>query len=82
MQGGARLGCAPWQLGQLAQCLLVFDIFVGRHDGKQEIQSGTLCATAEHVERRHLERRARAQRSSRHLGFHQGQTLIPARFLK
>ena len=42
VQGGARFGAAPWQVGVLAALLLVFEIFVGAHSvktpGRRDLQ--------------------------------------------
>ena len=46
VQGGARMGAAPWILGMLATLLLVFDLFVGTASGSEDLQ-----ATHQHVER-------------------------------
>ena len=49
VQGGARLGCAPWQLGMIAGMLLVFDIFHGRYDGDQAYANKEILIQEEHV---------------------------------
>ena len=50
IQGGARMGTAPWQCGVLAALLLVFDIFWGRYDEAALKRKG-LKVTKEHLER-------------------------------
>ena len=50
VQGGARLGAAPWQCGVLAGLLLVFDIFAG-HFSDDELRLRNLVVTEEHLER-------------------------------
>ena len=51
IQGGARLGAAPWHLGMLATSLCIFDLFRGRHVATVEYAATTISVTAEHVER-------------------------------
>lgn len=50
VQGGARFGAAPWQVGVLAALLLVFEIFVGAHSvealGRRDLQ-----VTPDHCQR-------------------------------
>ena len=50
-QGGARLGCAPWQLGEMATLLLCFDIFRGRYENSTEYAEQKLTVLQEHVDR-------------------------------
>ena len=50
-QSGARMGCAPWQVGELASLLLCFDIFWGRYSSDPKYASKTLAVTRGHVER-------------------------------
>ena len=50
IQGGARMGAAPWQCGVLAGLLLVFDIFWGRYP-TEVLQKRDLQITKEHLER-------------------------------
>ncbi|CAK0858559.1 unnamed protein product [Prorocentrum cordatum] len=51
IEGAARMGCAPWQLGQIAGALCVFDIFHGRYDETPVYQSRTIQVVPEHIKR-------------------------------
>ena len=51
MKGGARMGCAPWQVGELATALLCYAIFYGRYEDSDAYNSTKLDVTKEHVDR-------------------------------
>lgn len=51
IHGGARLGAAPWQLGELSSMLMIFDIFCGRYDGTSDFDNKSLKIQKEHVSR-------------------------------
>ena len=48
---GARLGAAPWQLGELASMLCVFDLFCGKYDGTEELAQKNVRIDEEHIVR-------------------------------
>lgn len=54
VQGGARLGVAPWLLGILAALLMIFDIFSGEISRDSEaFKARALKITQQHVKRAH-----------------------------
>jgi hypothetical protein len=47
---GARMGAAPWQIGVLSGCLLVYEIFAGVYSAEQ-LEARSLRITADHLKR-------------------------------
>ena len=47
---GARMGAAPWQIGVLSGCLLVYEIFAGAYPAEQ-LEGRSLRITADHLKR-------------------------------
>ena len=51
VHGGASLGAAPRQLGELASISCIFGFFRGRYDGTDAYRNKTIHVETEHVER-------------------------------